>query len=202
MGDSDRARRVAEKATSTAERIEKPQERARALVEVADALAQAGKTDEALKTISVMNDPSSRSRAQSTVIKTLVRNGSTNDAADVIRVELAWVRGMAQRHDAADYCATLAAACVDSADFLADSADAAPIERERWLGLARSALACSWLYGASVWGHFDILVRVAPDLAIQLVDERVLAEPEGGTPPELEPDLGAEGPGGHTGSYR
>ena len=202
VGDSDRARRVAEKATSTAERIEKPQERARALVEVADALAQAGKTDEALKTISVMNDPSSRSRAQSTVIKTLVRNGSTNDAADVIRVELAWVRGMAQRHDAADYCATLAAACVDSADFLADSADAAPIERERWLGLARSALACSWLYGASVWGHFDILVRVAPDLAIQLVDERVLAEPEGGTPPELEPDLGAEGPGGHTGSYR
>ena len=202
VGDSDRARRVAEKATSTAERIEKPQERARALVEVVSALAQAGKTDEALKTISVMNDPSSRSRAQSTVIKTLVRNGSTNDAADVMRVELAWVRGMAQRHDAADYCATLAAACVDSADFLADSADAAPIERERWLGLARSALARSWLYGASVWGSFDVLVRVAPGLAMQLVDERILAEPEGGTPPESDPDLGPEGPGGDTGSYR
>ena len=201
-GDSDRARRVAEKATSTAERIEKPQERARALVEVADALAQAGKTDEALKTISVMNDPSSRSRAQSTVIKTLVRNGSTNDAADVMRVELAWVRGIAQRHDAADYCATLAAACVDSADFLADSVDTEPIERERWLGMARSVLARSWLYGASVWDNFDVLVRVAPELAVQLVDERILADPEHATAPESDPDLGPEGPGGDAGSYR
>ena len=202
VGDSDRARRVAEKATSTAERIEKPQERARALVEVADALAQAGKTDEALKTISVMNDPSSRSRAQSTVIKTLVRNGSTNDAADVMRVELAWVRGIAQRHDAADYCATLAAACVDSADFLADSVDTEPIERERWLGMARSVLARSWLYGASVWDNFDVLVRVAPELAVQLVDERILANPEHATAPESDPDRGPEGPGGEAGSYR
>ena len=202
VGNTDRARRVAEKATSTAERIEKPQERARALVEVVSALAQAGKTDEALKTISVMNDPSSRSRAQSTVIKTLVRNGSTNDAADAMRVELAWVRGIAQRHDAADYCATLAAACVDSADFLADSADTEPIERERWLGMARSVLARSWLYGASVWDNFDVLVRVAPELAAQLVDERILAGPEQGTAAESEANRGPEGPGGDAGSYR
>ena len=202
VGNTDRARRVAEKATSTAERIEKPRERARALVEVVSALAQAGKTDEALKTISVMNDPSSRSRAQSTVIKTLVRNGSTNDAADAMRVELAWVRGIAQRHDAADYCATLAAACVDSADFLADSADTEPIERERWLGMARSVLARSWLYGASVWDNFDVLVRVAPELAAQLVDERILAGPEQGTASESEANRGPEGPGGDAGSYR
>jgi len=202
VGDGDRARRVAEKAASTAEHIETPWKRALALLEVVDALARAGAIDEALKIVSVMNDPSSRSRAQSAVIKALARDCSTNDAADAMRVELAWVRGIAQRHDAADYCATLAAACVDSADFLADSADAEPIERDRWLGLARSALVRSWLYGTPVWDHFGILMRVAPELAIQLVDERVLAEPEGGTPPELEPDLGAEGPGGHTGSYR
>ena len=201
-GDSDRARRVAEKAASTVERIENPRERAGALAGVVSALAQAGKTDEALKTISVMNEPSSRSRAQSAVIKTLVRNGSTNDAADAMRVELAWVRGITQRHDAADYCATLAAACVDSADFLADSAGAAPIERERWLGLARSALARSWLYGASVWDSFDVLVRVAPELAVRLVDERILADPEQGAGPESEASRGPEGPGGEAGSYR
>ena len=193
---------MTDEALAVAERIEDRWERARALVEVADALAQAGKTDEALKTISVMNDPSSRSRAQSTVIKTLVRNGSTNDAADVMRVELAWVRGIAQRHDAADYCATLAAACVDSADFLADSVDTEPIERERWLGMARSVLARSWLYGASVWDNFDVLVRVAPELAVQLVDERILANPEHATAPESDPDRGPEGPGGEAGSYR
>jgi len=192
---------MTDEALAVAERIEDRWERARALVEVADALAQAGKIDEALKTISVMNDPSSRSRAQSTVIKTLVRNGSTNDAADVMRVELAWVRGIAQRHDAADYCATLAAACVDSADFLADSVDTEPIERERWLGMARSVLARSWLYGASVWDNFDVLVRVAPELAVQLVDERILADPEHVTAPESDPDRGPEGPGGDAGSY-
>ena len=201
VGETDWARQVAENAVSTTEQIVEHR-RAPVLVEVAGVLAQVGKTDEALKTISIMNEPSSRSRAQSAVIKTLVRNGSTNDAADAMRVELAWVRGITQRHDAANYCATLAAACVDSADFLADSADATPIERERWLGLARSALARSWLYGASVWDSFDVLVRVAPELAVRLVDERILAEPEQGTAPESDPDLGPEGPGGDTGSYR
>ena len=201
VGEVDRARQIAENAVSTTEQIVEHR-RAPVLVEVAGVLAQVGKTDEALKTISIMNEPSSRSRAQSAVIKTLVRNGSTNDAADAMRVELAWVRGITQRHDAANYCATLAAACVDSADFLADSADATPIERERWLGLARSALARSWLYGASVWDSFDVLVRVAPELAVRLVDERILAEPEQGTAPESDPDLGPEGPGGDAGAYR
>ena len=202
VGDGDRARRVAEKAASTAEHIETPWKRALALLEVVDALARAGAIDEALKIVSVMNDPSSRSRAQSAVIKALARDCSTNDAADAMRVELAWVRGIAQRHDAADYCATLAAACVDSADFLADSADAEPIERDRWLGLARSALVRSWLYGTPVWDHFGILMRVAPGLAMQLVDERILADSEQGTAPESDPDLGYEGPGGEAGSYR
>ena len=201
VGEVDRARQVAENAVRTTEQIVEHR-RAPVLVEVAGVLAQAGKTDEALKTISVMNDPSSRSRAQSAVIKALVRNGSTNDAADAMRVELAWVREIAQRHDAADYCATLAVACVDSANRLADSADAEPAECDRWLGLARSALARSWLYGASIWDRFGILMRVAPNLAMRLVNERILADPGDGAAPESDRYFGPEGPGGDTGSYR
>ena len=68
--------------------------------------------------------------------------------------------------------------------------------------MARSVLARSWLYGASVWDNFDVLVRVAPELAVQLVDERILANPEHATAPESDPDRGPEGPGGEAGSYR
>ena len=198
VGEADRARRVAENAMSVAERIEAPWERARVVTELAEALVQAGAIDEALKMVSVMNDPTSRSRALSPVIMALVRQGSSDAAVEAISAELGWVRGVAERRDAAGCYATLAEACADVSDLV----DSESTIRGQWLGLARSALACSWLYGESVWDQFGILMRVAPELAIQLVDERVLAEPEGGTPPELEPDLGAEGPGGHTGSYR
>ena len=193
---------LTEKALALVERIEAPRERAWDLAKVASSLVEVGAIDEALKIVSAMNDPVSRSRALSLVIKALVRKGSSDDAVEVMRVEIAWGRGMAQRQEAAEYCAALAAVCVDSADFLADSADAEPAERDRWLSLACSGIAHSWLYGASVWDNFDELVRVAPELAVQLVDERILAEPEGGTPPESDPDLGPEGPGGHTGAYR
>ena len=81
-------------------------------------------------------------------------------------------------------------------------ADSECNERDRLLALARSGIAHSWLCGASVWDNFEVLVRVAPELAVQLVDERILAEPEGGTPPESDPDLGPEGPGGDAGPYR
>ena len=198
VGETDRARQVADNAASTAERIEKPRERVRALTGVAEALAQAGAIDGALKIVSVMNDPISRSRALSPVIKDLVRKGSSDDAVEAMRAELGWVRGVAERRDAAGCYATLAEACADVSDLV----DSESTIRGQWLGLARSALACSWLYGESVWDQFGILMRVAPELAVQLVDERILAEPEGGTPPESDPDLGPEGPGGDTGSYR
>lgn len=185
-------------AEEVAERIEAPQGRARALARVAEALAQAGAIDGALKIVSVMNDPISRSRALSPVIKALVRKGSSDDAVEAMRAELGWVRGVAERRDAAGCYATLAEACADVSDLV----DSESTIRGQWLGLARSALACSWLYGESVWDQFGLLMRVAPELAVQLVDERVLADPEGGTPPELESDLGPEGPGGDTGSYR
>ncbi len=230
-GETDRARQVADNAASTAERIEQPWSRARALARVAEALARAGYADEALaaaerieapwlrarvlavvaealaqagaidgalKIVSVMNDPISRSRALSPVIKDLVRKGSSDDAVEAMRAELGWVRGVAERRDAAGCYATLAEACADVSDLV----DSESTIRGQWLGLARSALACSWLYGESVWDQFGILMRVAPELAVQLVDERILADPEHATAPESDPDRGPEGPGGEAGSYR
>ena len=220
-GDVERARRAAENAVNTAEQIKEPGVRVEALAGVAGALARAGAIDEAREIITTINEPGSRSRAQSAVIEALVRKGSSNEAVDMLRAALAEVEEFVRRQDAADYCATLAAACVDAADLLADSVDAEPAERDRWLGLARSALARSWLYCASVWDRFDVLLRVAPDLATRLVEERLLAEPESAgpassvdptdraDPAEPEPEStdpagpeGPEGPGGGTPSSR
>ena len=209
-GETSRIRRVAEDAVNTAVRVEESKERTQALAGVVKALARADAIDEAREIVTMINEPSSRSRAQSVVINTLVRKGSSNEAVDVLYVAIAEVEGFVSRQDAADCCATLAAACVDAADLLADSADAEPAGRDRWLGLARSALARSWLYGAPVWNRFDVLLRVAPDLATRLVEERLLAEPEPepaspassvdpASPEELE---GPEGPGGGAASSR
>jgi len=197
-GETDRARQVADNAASAAGRIEDLERRVRALVGVAEALSQAGTTDEALKIVSAINDPASRSLALSPVVKELVRKGSSDDAAEAMRAELAWVKGVAERQDAAGCCTTLAEACADASDLV----DSESTMRGQWLGLARSALARSWLYGASVWGHFGILMRVAPELAVQLVDERLLTDSGSGTAAESDPDLGPEGPGGDAGSYR
>ena len=207
-GETSRIRRVAEDAVNTAVRVEESKERTQALAGVVKALAPADAIDEAREIVTMINEPSSRSRAQSVVINTLVRKGSSNEAVDVLYVAIAEVEGFVSRQDAADCCATLAAACVDAADLLADSADAEPAGRDRWLGLARSALARSWLYGASVWNRFDVLLRVAPDLATRLVEERLLAEPEPASPassvdPASPEELeGPEGPGGGAPSSR
>ena len=209
-GDAERARRVAENAMNTAEQIEDPGMRARALAEAADALARAGAIDESREIVTTINEPGSRSRAQSAVIKALVGKGSSNEAVNMLHTAIAEVEGFVRRQDAADCCATLAAACVDAADLLADSADAEPAEHERWLGLARSALARSWLYGASVWNRFDVLLRVAPDLATRLVEERLLADPEpspgaefrSGSEPRPSSGPDPEGSGGGTPSSR
>ena len=205
---------LTDEALAVAERIEEPWARARALASVAEALVRAGAIDEAREIGTMIDESSSRSRAKSAIIKALVGKGSFDEAVDVLRAAIAEVEGFVSRQDAADCCATLAAACVDAADLLADSADAEPAERDRWLGLARSALARSWLYGAPVWDRFDVLLRVAPDLATRLVEERLLADPEPSPDPdpnpgsepcpssEPSPDSDPEGPGGGTPSSR
>ena len=197
---------LTDEALAVAEQIEDPEERARALASVAEALVRAGAIDEAREIGTMIDESSSRSRAKSAIIKALVGKGSFDEAVDMLRAALAEVEGFVRRQDAADCCATLAAACVDAADLLADSADAEPAERDRWLGLARSALARSWLYGAPVWDRFDVLLRVAPDLATRLVEECLLADPEPSPDsdpnPGAEPRPGPEGPGGGAPSSR
>ena len=197
MGQADRALGIAKQ-------IENFEERARALAGVAGALARAGAIDEAREIVTMINEPSSRSRAQSAIIKALVGKGSSNEAVNMLHTAIAEVEGFVRRQDAADCCATLAAACLDAADLV----DAGTTTHEQWLGLARSALARSWLYGAPVWDRFDVLLRVAPDLATRLVEERLLADPE--PRPDSDPNPGAEprpspdpeGPGGGTPSSR
>ena len=193
---------LTDEALAVAERIEEPWARARALASVAEALVRAGAIDEAREIVIMMDGSNSRSRAQSAIIKALVRKGSSNEAVDMLRAALAEVEGFVSRQDAADCCATLAAACVDAADLLADSADAEPAEHEQWFGLARSALARSWLYGAPVWNCFDVLLRVAPDLATRLVKERLLADPDPTPGAEPRPGPDPEGPGGGAPSSR
>ena len=196
---------LTDEALAAAGRIEEPQARAEALVGAVDALARAGTIDEAREIITMIDESSSRSRAQSAIIKALVGKGSSNEAVNMLHTALAEVEGFVRRQDAADCCATLAAACLDAADLV----DAESTTHEQWLGLARSALARSWLYGASVWDRFDVLLRVAPDLATRLVEERLLAEsePEAAGPassvdPTDRADPDPEGPGGGAPSSR
>ena len=195
-----------------ANQIEDPWVRAEVLAEATGVMARAGAIDKAREIVTMVDEPSSRSRAQSAVIKALVGKGSSDEAVDMLRAALAEVEELVRRQDAADCCATLAAACLDAADLV----DAGTTTHEQWLGLARSALARSWLYGASVWDRFDVLLRVAPDLATRLVEERLLAEPESAGPassvdptdradladPEPRPDPGPEDPGGGAPSSR
>ena len=183
---------------ATAQQIESSWERDRALMEVAGALAHVGETDQTLMVISLINELSCRSRAQSVLMKELASKGSSNEAVNILQIALAEIGGYVHRQDSANSCAFLATACLDVVDLV----DASSPMRERWLGLTRSVLARSWFYGASVWDNFDVLVRVAPELAVRLVDERILADPEQGTAPESDPDLGPEGPGGDAGAYR
>ena len=193
---------LVDRALEAAERIKDTREHAWALVGIAKALVKAGTIGKALEIAKTISVPGPRGRGQSEVIKALVRKNSSDAATKTLRAEFAWARGIARRQDAADYCATLAAACLDAADLV----DAGTTTHEQWLGLTRSALARSWLYGAPVWNRFDVLLRVAPDLATRLVEERLLADPE--PSPDSEPNLGVEphpgsdpgpeGPGGGT----
>ena len=189
-GDKDRAQQVAEKVVSAAEQIGQSSARDQALSEAADTLARVGDTERARDILAVIDEPSSRRRLQSAIMKALVGKGSSDEAVDVLRSALAETAGFGYRRDAAGSCSTLAATCLEAADLV----DADSRTHEQWLGLARSALARSWLYGASVWDRFDVLLRVAPDLAMRLVKERLLADPESGPTPE--------DPGGEAASSR
>ena len=132
------------------------------------------------------------------VVKAMIQNGMMLDAADVVRWELRLTEILSDREDAANCCLRFARLCSD----VGVMGDSYPADVRLWNNFARGALVRSWSYRASVWEHFDFLLRVAPELAVQLVDERILIDPEGCPAPESVPDLGPEGPGGDAGAYR
>ena len=162
-------------------------------------LIRKGDVDATLETVMAVEGANSvKIGVYVVVIEELVSLGLLDDAINVLYVVLEEVKGFLRNQDILDCCNVLTKVCFDTVCLVGVSSPMC----ERWLGLTRSVLARSWLYGASVWDNFDVLVRVAPELAVRLVDERILAEPEQGTAPESDPDLGPEGPGGDTGSYR
>ena len=193
-GDSDRAKSVAEDAANVVRSVYGSLTH----VSVVEALIGVGAIEKALNIVSMIRYPSFRICAHSAVMNYYVRHNSSGEAINVLDSALAEAERFSVQMSAQEYCSVLASVCLDAADHVDESFSM----HEWWLGLARSVLARSWLYGASVWDNFDVLVRVAPELAVRLVDERILADAEQGTTPESDPDRGSEGPGGDAGAYR
>ena len=162
-------------------------------------LIRKGDVDATLETVMAVEGANSvKIGVYVVVIEELVSLGLFDDAINVLYVVLEEVKGFLRNQDILDCCNVLTKVCFDTVCLVGVSSPMC----ERWLGLTRSVLARSWFYGASVWDNFDVLVRVAPKLAVQLVDERILADPEQGAVPESEASRGPEGPGGEAGSYR
>ena len=168
------------------------------LVDVAKELFRAGVIERGSIMVERIYDPSLRLIAQLSKAEVLMRLSEYDEAIKVIECEMFKVESSLGREDVASCLGAVARFCCDSMKVCGGST----LHHDRWCRLVQSVLVRTWLYGASVWDNFDVLVRVAPELAVRLVDERILAAPEQGTAPESDPDLGPEGPGGHTGAYR
>jgi len=168
------------------------------LVDVAKELFRAGVIERGSIMVERIHDPSLRLIAQLSKAEVLMRLSEYDEAIKVIECEMFKVESSLGREDVASCLEGVARFCCDIMKVCGGST----LHHDRWCRLVQSVLVRAWLYGASVWDNFDVLVRVAPELAVRLVDERILADPEQGTAPESDPDLGPEGPGGHTGAYR
>ena len=168
------------------------------LVDVAKELFRAGVIERGSIMVERIYDPSLRLIAQLSKAEVLMRLSEYDQAIKVIECEMFKVESSLGREDVASCLGAVARFCCDIMKVCGGST----LHHDHWCRLVQSVLVRAWLYGASVWDNFGILVRVAPELAVQLVDERILADPEHGTAPESDPGLGPEGPGGDTGSYR
>ena len=168
------------------------------LVDVAKELFRAGVIERGSIMVERIYDPSLHLIAQLSKAEVLMRLSEYDEAIKVIECEMFKVESSLGREDVVSCLGVVARFCCDSMKVCGGST----LHHDRWCRLVQSVLVRAWLYGASVWDSFDVLVRVAPELAVRLVDERILADPEQGTAPESDPDLGPEGPGGDTGSYR
>ena len=194
-GMIDQARSAADEVMWAVKQIDDRRLRAEAAVKAADVLAGVGLVEMVDDLSLLVEGYKSSLDVKRMVVEALVKAGRSDDAADAILAEIGLVDLIVSRSEAADRCECFAQWCLDFAKVVDG-------DKGMWVDVGRGALTCSWFYGASVWDHFGILMRVAPELAVQLVDERILAEPEAGTASESDPDLGPEGPGGDAGSYR
>ena len=117
-----------------------------------------------------MKDPQWRAGAVANICDVLIGAGNVHIAMDVIQAEIWRAQRLADRHDGAKICSSLAATCHEICRAFASKEDILL----KWQGLAAQCLVRSWMLGASVWENFEVLVRVAPSLAEVLIRESLL----------------------------
>ncbi|MEZ7789093.1 hypothetical protein [Actinomyces naeslundii] len=151
---------LVDQALDVAEHIEDRQERVVALV-------NAGLMKNAENLINVSDGGISFSYMQYFYIMKLIYESRFDDAVDAVRSELNVMEVYSQRGEGGGHYGRLAQICLAAlnADGINDSL------AECWIDLARSILARSWIYGASIWWNFDVLFSVAPDMARKFVQE-------------------------------
>ncbi|WP_223908318.1 hypothetical protein [Actinomyces capricornis] len=113
-------------------------------------------------------------------VRALNNLGECERAKRFVQSEFRSVSKFATRLAAAEYCGNLALVCLESMDASeSDSRDGG------WRILASQFLVRSWMLGASVWERFNVLMKIYPDLAIELVQERFLSKGFSGDDPGL-----------------
>ena len=117
-----------------------------------------------------MKGPQWRAGAVANICDVLIGAGNVHIAMDVIQAEIWRAQRLADRHDGAKICSSLAATCHEICRAFASKEDILL----KWQGLAAQCLVRSWMLGASVWENFEVLVRVAPSLAEVLIRESLL----------------------------
>ena len=137
-------------------------------------LGQFGGTDNVIDLVGEMDksmkDPQWRAGAVANICDVLIGVGNVHVAMDVIQAEIWRAQRLADRHDGAKICSSLAATCHEICRAFASKEDILL----KWQGLAAQCLVRSWMLGASVWENFEVLVRVAPSLAEVLIRESLL----------------------------
>ena len=182
IGKNDAAVHVAELAKGIARLVNEDGFRlhAAALFTLIRGLGQFGDNDNAIDLIKEMDksvkDPRWRAGAVANMCDVLIGANNVHAAMDVIQAEIWRAQRLADRHDGAKICSSLAATCHEICRAFTSEEDILI----KWHGLATQCLVRSWMLGASVWENFEVLVRVAPSLAELLIRESLLAETDTG----------------------
>ena len=177
IGKNDAAVHVAELAKGIARLVNEDDFRlhAAALFTLIRGLGQFGDNDNAIDLIREMDksvkDPRWRAGTVANMCDVLIGANNVHIAMDVIQAEIWRAQRLADRHDGAKICSSLAATCHEICRAFTSEEDILI----KWHGLATQCLVRSWMLGASVWENFEVLVRVAPSLAELLIRESLLA---------------------------